>query len=176
MKKTFEVSIIETQRKTILIETDDDIAWDEVHSWVSKAYQEGQVALTSVQYKDDDTYIDVTEKQDLGRCTIKLSRNGDTLESSLLSKTNDNTPNDLIDKIQKLRSDIINFIASSYPQKKFEDDNMPFAYRYPSDYIMIDELTIIDGEPSVIYANGDPESLEELSIDELYNILRSLCS
>lgn len=172
MKKTFEVSIIETQRKTIFIETDDDIAWDEVHSWVSKAYQEGQVALTSVQYKDDDTYIDVTEKHDPGKCTIRLSRNGDTLESSLLSKTNQT--DDMLDKFQKLRSEIISFIALSYPQKKFEDDNMPFAYRYPSDYIMIDELTVIDGEPSVIYANGDPESLEELSMDELYNILRSL--
>ena len=174
MKKTFEVSIKETQRKTIFIETDDDIAWDEVHSWISKAYQEGQVALTSVQYEDDDTYIDVTERQATKDCIIKLSKNGNTLESSLLSETNQT--DDMLDRFQKLRSEIISFIALSYPQKKFDDDNMPFAYRYPGDYIMINELTVIDGEPYVIYENGDPESLEELSMDELYNILRSLCN
>ncbi len=172
MKKTFEVSIIETQRKNIFVETDDDVEWKEVQSWLSKTYQKGQVALESVTYKDNDTCTDDTEKY-----TIRLSRNGDTLESSPSPKTSwtDNiTPNDMLDKIQKLRSKIISFIASSYPQFKFKHGNMPFAYHSTNDSILIKELCIINEEPSVIYENDVFESLEELSIDELYNILRSL--
>lgn len=171
MKKTFEVSIIETQRKTIFIETDDDIAWDEVHSWVSKVYQEGQVALTSVQYEDDDTYIDITEKRDPEKCTIRLSRNGDTLESSMLSETNQT--DDMLDKFQKLRSEIIDFIASSYPQKKFEDNNMPvLVLSHLCNPVR--EVKVIEGEPMVVYENDITEPLEVLSMDELYIILTAL--
>lgn len=171
MKKTFEVSIIETQRKTIFIETDGDIAWDEVHSWVSKAYQEGQVALTSVQYKDDDTYINVMEKQDPEKCTIRLSRNGDTLESSMLSETSQT--DDMLDRFKKLRSEIIDYIASSYPHKKFEDDNKPvLVLSHLCNPIR--ELKVIEGEPMVVYEDDITEPLEVLSMDELYIILTAL--
>ena len=171
MKKTFEVSIRETQRKTIFIETDDDIAWDEVHSWVSKAYQEGQVVLQSVQYEDNDTYIDVTERQATKDCIIKLSRNGDTLESSMLSETNQT--DDMLDKFKKLRSEIIDYIASSYPYKKFEDDNKPvLVLSHLCNPIR--ELKVIEGEPMVVYEDDITEPLEVLSMDELYIILTAL--
>ncbi|MBO4531455.1 MAG: hypothetical protein J5767_12560 [Paludibacteraceae bacterium] len=171
MKKTFEVLIKETQRKTIFIETDDDIEWNEVHSWVSKAYQKGQVALTSLQYEDDDTCVDVNEKHNPKECTIRLSRNGDTLESSMLSKTNQT--DDMLDRFKKLRSEIIDYIASSYPNKKFEDDNKPvLVLSHMCNPIM--ELKVIEGEPMVVYEDDIIEPLEVLSMDELYIILTAL--
>lgn len=83
------------------------------------------------------------------------------------------TPDDLLKKFQDFRSEIIDFIASSYPHKRFEDDNMPvLVLSHLCNPVR--ELKVIEGEPMIVYENDITEPLEVLSMDELYIILTAL--